>query len=131
MMGCMPMNSFTFDLTDEQKRLCAWVAEQARIGVDRVWYTDVKAAMNVADDRRITRILRQIRERLDSIHAMIHSPIVNTNDPYFDLHRDADCIWDDYCRAEMEELGVDFDSLDTSDMGWICHPKHEHLTCAV
>ena len=101
MTGCKPMDTFTFDLTDDQKQLCAWVAEQARVGIDRIWYTDIKEAMHIGDDTNITRILRQIRERLDSIHEMIHSPIVNTHSPYFNLHRDADCIWDDYCRAEV------------------------------
>lgn len=131
MMGCKPMNTFTFDLTDDQRQLCDWIAEQARVGVDRIWYDDVKAAMDIGDDSDITRILRALRERLDGIHEMVRSPIVNTNTPYFDLHRDADCIWDDYCRAEMEELGADFDSLDTSDIEWLCSSGHERLACAV
>lgn len=131
MLGCNPMAPFTFDLTDDQRHLCTWVAEQARIGVNRVWYADVKTALGIEDDRDLTCMLRQVRERLDGIHKMVHSPIVNTNTPYFDLHRDADCIWDDYCRAEMEELGVDFSSHDSHDIEGLHGSKRECMACAV
>lgn len=130
-MRCSPVTTFTFDLTDDQRQLCAWVAEQASIGVHRIWYVDLKAAMGIKHDRDITRLLRQIRERLDTIHTMVHSPIVNTNHPYFDLHRDADWIWSDYCRAEREERGVDLDEQDAEDILGLFRSERECMTCTV
>lgn len=103
-------NEFTFDLTWEQRQLCAWVAEQAGSGVRRIHYADAKAVLGIAGDRDITHLLRQIRERVDAIHEMVQFPIVNTTSPYFDIHMNADCIWDDYCQAERESVGLDFES---------------------
>ena len=94
----------TFDLTDDQRRLCIWVAAQAREGVRRVHYETARTALGVADEKELTDLLRQLRERLDSIHEMIKSPIINTAIPYFDIHRDADHIWDLYCDAEREAI---------------------------
>lgn len=101
---------FTVDLTQDQRRLCTWVAEQASNGTRRIHYNDVKAILGIGGDRDITRLLRQVRERLDAVHEMVQFPIVNTTSPYFDIHMNADCIWDDYCRAEQESLGLDFEN---------------------
>ncbi len=120
-MRYSPIGAFTFDLTDKQRRLCTWVADQARAGVRRIQYDDVKEAMHIDDDAHVTQILREMRERVDDVHKMIHSPIVNTADPYFDLHADADHIWDDYCRAEAELPCLDFDRRDTHHAEVLCH----------
>jgi hypothetical protein len=130
-MRISPISTFTFDLSDEQRLLCMWVAEQARAGVRRVHYGDLKAAMHVDSDTDITRVLREIRERRDDIHAMVHSPIVNTANPYFDLHADADHIWDDYCRAEEELLDSDFNCQDSDGINVLCHSGYDGVTCAV
>ncbi len=130
-MRCSSISTFTFDLSDEQRQLCVWVAEQARDGVSRARYLDVKMTMDVGDDTDITRILREIRERRDSIYAMVDSPIVNTANPYFDLHADADHIWDDYCHAEAELLGSDFDPEDSREINVFCHSGYDSVTCAV
>jgi hypothetical protein len=45
-------------------------------------------------------MLRDMRERVDRIHEMVQSPIVNTAYPYFEIHVDADHIWDRYIEAE-------------------------------
>lgn len=127
MMVCKLRNAFELNLTEDERQLCGWVAEQARIGIDRVEYAEVKAVMGTDDDRDITELLRQMRERRDDIHKMVHSPIVHTIMPYFDVHRDADCIWDDYCRAEMEELGDDL----LHDIEGLEREELECLTCAV
>lgn len=95
------MEPFQFDLTDAEKRLCDWVARQARAGVLRIHYEDVRAALDVPDEQ-LTRILRDMRERRDGIHEMVESPVVNTRTPYFDVPLRARCIWDDYCHAEKE-----------------------------
>ena len=123
-----PISTFRFDLTEEQRQLCAWVAEQARQGAGRVLYTD---ARSIGSDADITRVLREVRERVDNIHRMVHSPIVNTTRPYFDLPRDADHIWDDYCRAEMEQAGSDFDYGVPCDIDALCHAECESVTCGV
>jgi hypothetical protein len=91
---------FACDLTDEQKRLCQWVADQARAGVMRIYYQDAQATLGIQSSRDLTGILRSVRERLDDIHAMVQWPMVHTNTPYFDIHQDASHIWDGYCHAE-------------------------------
>ena len=127
MVGCQPRNAFEYNLTDEERQLCGWVAEQARFGADRIRYAEIKAIMGIDDDQDITELLRRMRERCDDIHKIVHSPITHTNAPYFTFHRDADCIWDDYCRAEMEELG---DGL-LNDIEQLGHDELECLMCAV
>ena len=103
------IGAFTFDLTREQRQVCTWVARQASPGITRITYDDLREAMKMWDDRQITRVLRQIRERLDEVHEMVQFPIVNTTRPYFDVHPNADYIWDGYCRAEQEADGLPFD----------------------
>lgn len=129
MTGCKTMDTFTFDLTNDQRELCAWVAREARAGTTRIWYADLKAVLDIEDDAEITHIVRELRERCDAIHKMVRSPIVNTNSPYFDLHRDADWIWDDYCRAETETLDAVLDSQDLGDLGESRNSRYECLTC--
>jgi len=124
------MDTFTFDLTWNQRQLCTWVAEQASSGISRVQYDDVKAVLGIASDRDITRLLREIRERIDEVHEMVQFPIVNTTRPYFDIHRNADCIWDDYCRAEREIAGPDFENQ-LEKMGVIYHSGYGRAACAV
>ena len=102
-------DAFTFDLTWDQRQLCTWVAEQASSGVGRIHYDDVKAVLGIASDRDVTRLLRQVRERVDAVHEMVQFPIVNTTSPYFDIHMNADYIWDDYCRAEREIVDLDLE----------------------
>ncbi|MBN1360983.1 MAG: hypothetical protein JW993_10340 [Sedimentisphaerales bacterium] len=131
MIRCRSRTRFTFDLTDDQRQLCTWVAEQARLGVNRIGYADAKTALDIKDDTDITRILRQMRERRDDLHRMVHSPIVNTARPYFDVHRDADCIWDDYCQAELEEFGADFAGQDSNELRGLCISARERTACAV
>ena len=104
------IGAFTFDLTDDQRRLCAWVAEEAGRGVRRIHYRDVRAALDIEMDRDLTRVLKAIRERVDEIHQMVHFPIVNTTNPYFDVDMNAGYIWDDYCRAELEMAGADLEN---------------------
>jgi hypothetical protein len=91
---------FERDLTDEQKRLCRWVADQARAGVTRIYYHDAQATLGIQSPTDLTGILRSMRERLDDIHAMVQSPMINTNAPYFDIHQEANHIWDSYCCVE-------------------------------
>lgn len=98
------MGTFTFDLTAEQRQLCTWIAEQARMGLRRVRYEDARTALGIWDERELTNTLRSMRERLDDIHDMIQSPIVHTAAPYFDIHMNADTIWDSYCRAEAQAV---------------------------
>ena len=100
---------FTPDLTSREKQLCAWVAERASAGVKRIFYREAMVALGIPDDREITQILSQLRERVDDVHSMIEFPIVNTTAPYFDIHRNADYIWDGYCRAERESLCLEDD----------------------
>ena len=104
------LGTFRFDLTDEERQLCAWIAEQARMGVRRVRYQEAQGALGMYDETELTSILRGMRERLDDIHDMIQSPIVNTAAPYFDIHMNADYIWDSYCQAEAEASFPDYDA---------------------
>jgi hypothetical protein len=108
-MGCV--ETFDRDLTEEEKRLCEWIAEQARVGINRVYYDDARAYGGIRGDVQLTRILRGLRERLDGIHNMIESPIVNTPAPFFDVHIDADHIWDGYCHAEEEAIYCESDAF--------------------
>jgi hypothetical protein len=95
------MDPFRFDLTDEQRRLCDWVAQQARTGGRRIRYDEARAALDMHDEQ-LTRMLRDVRERLDEIHEMVEAPMVNTQAPYFEIPTEARSIWDSYCRAESE-----------------------------
>jgi len=95
------MDQFRFDLTDEQRRLCDWLARQARTGGRRIRYDEARAALDVHDEQ-LTRMLRDVRERQDEIHEMVEAPIVNTRAPYFEVPTQARSIWDSYCRAETE-----------------------------
>jgi hypothetical protein len=103
------IDAFTCDVTSEQRQVCTWVAEQASMGITRIHYAELAAALGVRDDREITRVLREIRERVDEVHEMVQFPIVNTSEPYFEIHPNADYIWDDYRRAECEADQSDFD----------------------
>jgi len=94
-------DQFRFDLTEEQKRLCDWVARQARTGVRRIRYDDARAALDLHNEQ-LTRMLRGMRERLDEIHEMVEAPIVHSRTPYFDVPGRARYIWDSYCQAEQE-----------------------------
>lgn len=96
-----PMNPFRFDLTEEQKRLCDWVAQQARTGVRQIRYKEATAALDLHEEQ-LTRMLRGMRERWDEIHEMVEAPIVNTQTPYFEVPVQARHIWDNYRRAEQE-----------------------------
>jgi hypothetical protein len=95
------MDQFRFDLTEEQRRLCDWIARQARTGSRRIRYDEARAALDVHDEQ-LTRMLRDVRERLDEIHEMVEAPIVNTWSPYFEVPGQARYIWASYCRAEQE-----------------------------
>ncbi|MCL5279022.1 MAG: hypothetical protein M1376_03845 [Planctomycetes bacterium] len=94
-------NPFRFDLTEEQKRLCDWVAEQARTGIRHIRYEEAMAALDLHNEQ-LTRMLRDMRERLDEIHEMVEAPIVNTQAPYFEVPVQARHIWESYRRAEQE-----------------------------
>lgn len=124
------IGAFRFDVTSEQRQVCTWVAEQASMGITRITYDDLQAALGIGDDREITRVLRQIRERLDDVHEMVQFPIVNTARPYFEIHPNADYIWDDYCRAEHEAEGLglagDPDCPEMNDC-----PVYDCVACAV
>jgi len=113
-MQCNPGDQFRFDLTEEQKRLCDWVAQQARtevgcparlsafgVPVRQIRYRDATAALDLHEEQ-LTRMLRGMRERLDEIHAMVEAPIVNTQVPYFEVPVHAPHIWEKYRRAEQE-----------------------------
>jgi hypothetical protein len=100
-MKCDVMDQFQFDLTEEQRRLCDCIARQARTGPRRIRYDEAKAALDVHDEQ-LTRMLREVRERLDEIHEMVDAPIVNSWTPYFEVPSEARSIWDSYCRAEKE-----------------------------
>ena len=125
------LNSFTFDLTWEQKQLCTWVAERASSGVLRIYYGELKAVLGIAGDRDITRLLKEIRERIDDVHEMVQFPIVNTTSPYFDIHMNADYIWDDYCRAEREMDGLDSENQPEEEIGITYHSECRRTPCAV
>lgn len=103
---------FRIDLTEEQKRLCDWLAQQARpagegptrlnafgVPVRQIRYQDATAALDLHDEQ-LTRMLRMMRERLDEIHAMVEAPILNTQTPYFEVPAHAPFIWENYRRAE-------------------------------
>jgi len=94
-------NQFRFDLTEEQKRLCDWVARQARTGTRHIRYDEATAALDLHSEQ-LTRMLRDMRERLDEIHEMVEAPIVNTRAPYFEVPVQARHIWDSYRQAEQE-----------------------------
>jgi hypothetical protein len=102
---------FRLDLTEPERQLCAWVAREARAGRRRLYYEDAKASLDIRGEAELTGVLRGIRERVDDIHDMIHSPIVNTAVPYFDLGAGADHIWDGYCRAEDQETDAQETSI--------------------
>lgn len=102
-MKCSAMDQFRFDLTEEQRRLCDWVARQAKTGSRRIPYDEARTALDLHDEQ-LTRMLRDVRERLDEIHAMVEAPIVNTQTPYFEVPGQARYIWDSYCRAEQETV---------------------------
>jgi hypothetical protein len=100
--GSLPGTSqFRFDLTEEQRRLCDWVAQQARTGSRHIRYREATAALDIHDEQ-LTRMLRDMRERLDEIHEMVEAPIVNTQTPYFEVPVQARHIWENYQRAEQE-----------------------------
>ena len=89
------------ELTEEQQRLCDWVARQASTGVLRIRYEDASAALDVREEQ-LTRLLREMRQRVDGIHEMVEFPIVNTAAPYFDVPLQARDIWDHYRRARQD-----------------------------
>jgi hypothetical protein len=101
-MQCKSDDQFRFDLTEEQKRLCDWVAQQVRTGARQIRYPEATAALDIHEEQ-LTRMLRGMRERLDEIHAMVEAPVVNTWTPYFEVPTRARYIWDNYRRAEKEE----------------------------
>ncbi len=100
-MMVSPMDQFQLDLTEEQKRLCDWIAQQASTGILRIRYEDARAALDVPEEQ-LTRILRKMRERRDGMHEIVESPILNTQTPYFDVPLQARDIWDEYRRAEQK-----------------------------
>jgi hypothetical protein len=106
---------FACDLTDEQKRLCQLVAQQARAGVTRIYYQDVQATLGIQSPTDLTGILASVRERLDDIHAMVQWPMVHTNTPYFDIHQEANHIWDSYCHAQGQSCPQEATSRDLLD----------------
>jgi hypothetical protein len=113
-MQCNLMDQFRFDLTEEQKRLCDWVAQQARTGVRQIRYQEATTALDLPEEQ-LTCMLRNMRERLDEIHEMVEAPVVHTQTPYFEVPVHARHIWDKYCRAEQEvesELCVDSRELE-------------------
>ena len=94
------IETFECDLTDDQKRLCEWIAEQAQAGKTQILYADALAELPIETEDELTCMLRTLRERVDRIHELVHSPIVNTRAPYFEIHSEADCIWQRYLEAE-------------------------------
>jgi len=114
------IETFERDLTDEQKRLCEWVAEQAQDGVRRISYKDAQDALGIVSDRELTCMLRNMRERLDDLHAMVQSPIVHTQRPYFDIDADADHIWDRYRRVEEESVDSEHYALSLHAAAMAC-----------
>ena len=56
-MKCNVMDPFRFDLTEEQRRLCDWIARQARTEPRRIRYDEAKAALDIHDEQ-LTRISR-------------------------------------------------------------------------
>ena len=104
-MRFIRIETFECDLTEDQKRLSEWIAEQAQMGRTRIYYEDAQAMLGIHSEQKLTDLLRSMRERLDDIHNMVLSPIVNTIDPYFDIREDADHIWNNYRQAEEEAQG--------------------------
>jgi hypothetical protein len=94
------IETFECDLTDEQKQLCEWISERAQAGVKRIYYEEARAVLRVENERDLTCMLRNMRERVDRVHEMAHSPVVHTAAPYFDIHPEAYHIWDRYLQAE-------------------------------
>jgi len=121
---------FALDLTGQERQLCTWVAEQASSGVSRAYYQDVRAALGDVSDVEITRVLRQIRERLDDLHEMVQFPMINTTRPFFEIHRNADYIWDDYRRAEREDACEEFGSH-SNEIAIIRHAETGCKACTV
>jgi hypothetical protein len=95
------LDVFNVDLNESEARLCEWVAEQARLGVTRVFYEEAKKATGFSTDDQLTESLRQFRERLDDIHKMTQSPIINAHAPYFEILDTAHWIWNGYCQASQ------------------------------
>ncbi len=108
---------FQFDLTEEERRLCDWVAQQVRpeadsptrlnafgVPVRQIRYQDATAALEIHEEQ-LTRMLRMMRERLDEIHAMVEAPVLNTPAPYFEVPAHAPYIWENYRRAERSVEG--------------------------
>jgi hypothetical protein len=81
--------------------LCDWVAQQARTGSRHIRYEDATAALDLHNEQ-LTRMLRDMRERLDEIHEMVEAPVVHTQTPYFGVPVQARHIWENYRRAEQE-----------------------------
>jgi len=104
------IDTFELDLTEEEGRLCEWIAEQARLGIRRACYGNAQAALGILDKTELTHLLRGLRERVDRVHSMIQSPIVHTAAPYFEIHINAGSIWDSYCRAEQEASCQPYDT---------------------
>jgi hypothetical protein len=95
------LDAFNVDLNESEARLCAWVAEQARLGVTRIFYDEARKAAGFATDDQLTEALRQFRERRDDIHKMAQSPIINAHTPYFEILDTAHWIWNGYCQASQ------------------------------
>jgi len=110
------IDTFDLDLTDDEKRLCAWIAEQAHAGVRRVRYDEVQAVLGMCGAEDLTRALRCLRERVDDVHDMVQSPIVNTAMPYFEIRPAAGYIWDRYCRAEAEADYAEPDAYEVEEV---------------
>lgn len=98
------IETFECDLTDEQRQLCEWIAQQAQAGVKRITYKEALAVLDIGSEKELTCTLRTLRERLDQIQTMIQSPIVHTNAPYFDVHPDGGQIWERYLQAEEQVM---------------------------
>ena len=96
------MDTFQCDLSERERQLCTWVAERASAGRRRAYYVEARHVLGIDNERELTDLLRGIRERMDDIHDLVQSPIVNTSTPYFDIHPDADHIWDSYRRVESD-----------------------------
>jgi len=112
------IDTFELDLTEDERQLCDWIARQGRLGVRRVRYEEAQAALGILDRAELTVLLRALRERVDNIHNMIDSPMVNTVAPYFDIHLGAGAIWESYEKAQEqqqfpEELDASYYEFDT------------------
>jgi hypothetical protein len=103
-MTCGPIETPQASLSNDEKELCRWIAEQSRTGTGRIRYTDAQTALGMRAIE-LTETLRRMRERLDAIGTMVKSPIVHTTAPYFDISTRAACIWDDYCRRLAKPAG--------------------------